>query len=86
MIHSEPRCLILIHYFSDSKEEMSDAFLVFPLPPGGQVAGQDGCRFQDEPQTVGSARVSPVLVVQGWQGAGSVTGPVGMASSRVLEA
>ena len=65
---------------------MNDAFLVFPPACGGQVAGQDGCQLPDEPQTVGSARVSPVLVVQGWQGAGSVTGPVGMASSRVLEA
>ena len=67
---------------------MNDTFLVFPQPWGDQVAGQDGCQLQDEPQTVGSARVSPspVLVVQGWQGAGSVIGPVGMASSRVLEA
>ena len=65
---------------------MNDAVLVFPPACGGQVAGQDGCQLPDEPQTVGSARVSPVLVVQGWQGAGSVTGPVGMASSRVLEA
>ena len=65
---------------------MNDAFLVFPPACGGQVAGQEGCQLKDEPQTVGSARVSPVLVVQGWQGAGSVTGPVGMASSRVLEA
>ena len=65
---------------------MNDVFLVFPPACGGQVAGQDGCQLQDKPQTLGSARVSPVLVVQGWQGAGSVTGPVGMASSRVLEA
>ena len=72
--------------FSDSKEKMSDTFLVFPLPPGGQVAGQDGFQLHDALRAVGSARVSPVLVVQGWQGAGSVTGPVGMASSRVLEA
>ena len=78
IILSEPRFLILIYYFSDSKEKMSDkkisgAFLVFPPPPGGQVAGQDGCQLHDAPRAVGSARVSPVLVVQGWQGAGSVT-------------
>ena len=86
MMILKPRLSILIYYFSDSKEKMSDAFLVFPPPPGGQVAGQDGCQLHVAPQAVGSARVSPVLVVQGWQGAGSVTGPVGMASSRVLEA
>ena len=45
---------------------MNDAVLVFPPACGGQVAGQDGCQLpDDEPQTVGSARVSPVLVVQG---------------------
>ena len=42
MILSEPRLLILIYYFSDSKEKLSDAVLVFPLPPGGQVIGQVG--------------------------------------------
>ena len=65
MIIREPRLLILIDYFSDSKEKMSDAFLVFPPPPGGQVAGQDGCQLHDAPRAVESARVSPVLVVQG---------------------
>ena len=44
---------------------MSDAFLVFPPPPGGQVAGQDGCQLHDALRAVGSARVGPVLVVQG---------------------
>ena len=85
MILSEPRLLILIYYFSDSKEKMSDAFLVFPPPPGGQVAGQDGCQLHDAPRAVESARVSPVLVVQGWQGAGSVTDPVDLAGSQELE-
>ena len=86
MILSELRLLILIDYFSDSKEKMSDTFLEFPPPTRNQVAGQDRCQLHDAPRAVESARVSPVLVVQGWQGAGSVTGPVGMASSRVLEA
>ena len=65
MILSETRLLILIYYFPDSKEKMSDAFLVFPPPPGGQIAGQDGCQLHDAPRAVGSARVGPVLVVQG---------------------
>ena len=65
IILGEPRFLVLIYYFSDSKEKMSGAFLVFPPPPGGQVAGQDGCQLHDAPRAVGSARVSPVLVVQG---------------------
>ena len=62
---NKPRLLIKVYYFSDCKEKMNDTFLVFPPPRGGQVAGQDGCQLQDEPQTVESARVSPVLVVQG---------------------
>ena len=65
VILSEPRLLVLIYCFSDSKEKMSDAFLVLPPPPGGQVAGQDCCKLDDAPRDVRSARVSPVLVLQG---------------------
>ena len=65
IILGEPRFLVLIYYFSDSKEKMSDAFLVFPPIPGGQVAEQDNCQLHDALRAVGSARVGPVLVVQG---------------------